>query len=547
MMMKNILKNYLLGIGACCVTAASLPALTACSEWDDHYDNLAVSTSTDLTLWQTMKQQPELSDFCDVLNQTMLLRQHKKTGVSYANLLDGVQTFTVMAPVNGTFSKDSLLKMVATDRGDSIVARSFVGNHLSYAIVSDVDTPKDFFLLSRKRSTIGGGNVAGVPIVAGRSNLMAKGGILHILTAPLAYRNNLYEAMLNNPEYALLGQQLRSYEQDEFNPGQSVPGDMVDGEQIYADSVFNERNIMLERVGLIADEDSTFWMIAPANDEWQRVFSEAMDYFRFDATVENADSLQRYWANYALLNDAIFSRTIQASYKDSLVTYEYDKRYPKYHVFHRPFDQGGIFYGAKETNFSNGVLYTPEHWPFTPVQTYLREIRSEGEKTNLILGSDRCDYVSRTHAADSVSESGYLDITAKKSTDNWFMTFKLENTLAGTYDVCAVVLPMTVYNPDAVNLRPCKFKAEINYVDENGESQTFNCDNITFKSDPLRVDTIVLAENFKFPVCNYKQENMKISVKLMCNIMARETASFSREMFLDCIYLRPKSTPQEDK
>ena len=127
------------------------------------------------------------------------------------------------------------------------------------------------------------------------------------------------------------------------------------------------------------------------------------------------------------------------------------------------------------------------------------------------------------------------------------MTFKLENTLAGTYDVCAVVLPMTVYNPDAVNLRPCKFKAEINYVDENGESQTFNCDNITFKSDPLRVDTIVLAENFKFPVCNYKQENMKISVKLMCNIMARETASFSREMFLDCIYLRPKSTPQEDK
>ena len=369
MMMKNILKNYLLGIGACCVTAASLPALTACSEWDDHYDNLAVSTSTDLTLWQTMKQQPELSDFCDVLNQTMLLRQHKKTGVSYANLLDGVQTFTVMAPVNGTFSKDSLLKMVATDRGDSIVARSFVGNHLSYAIVSDVDTPKDFFLLSRKRSTIGGGNVAGVPIVAGRSNLMAKGGILHILTAPLAYRNNLYEAMLNNPEYALLGQQLRSYEQDEFNPGQSVPGDMVDGEQIYADSVFNERNIMLERVGLIADEDSTFWMIAPANDEWQRVFSEAMDYFRFDATVENADSLQRYWANYALLNDAIFSRTIQASYKDSLVTYEYDKRYPKYHVFHRPFDQGGIFYGAKETNFSNGVLYTPEHWPFTPVQS----------------------------------------------------------------------------------------------------------------------------------------------------------------------------------
>ena len=38
-----------------------------------------------------------------------------------AQLLDGGQSFTVLAPVNGTFNKDSLLRLVQTAVGDSIV------------------------------------------------------------------------------------------------------------------------------------------------------------------------------------------------------------------------------------------------------------------------------------------------------------------------------------------------------------------------------------------------------------------------------------------
>ena len=105
---------------------------------------------------------------------------------------------------------------------------------------------------------------------------------------------------------------------------------------------------------------------------------------------------------------------------------------------------------------------------------------------------------------------------------------------------------MSVYNPDVVG-KACKFKAAINYVNEKGESQSFNCDNTTFKSDPLRVDTILLAENFKFPVCNYDQNNMKVTITLTCNILQRESNTYSREMFLDCIYLRPKSTPEKEE
>jgi len=419
-----------------------------------------------------------------------------------------------------------------------MVERSFVGNHLSNNLTTNSTTPVEFFLLNTKRATLGNNLALQVPVK--EANIKAKGGIMHVLQNTLPYRYNLYEIMLNDPRYSLIGHQLSSYQHDEFDPVQSVEGGMVDGEQIYVDSVFDERNLILERVGKLGDEDSTYLFLVPTANEWQRVWDEAMSYFRYDATVEGGDSLQRFWANYALLNDAIFSRTINKSPNDSLITYEYNKRYPKFHVFHHPFKEGGIFYGTTPQEYSNGTLYTTSHWPFTPQTSYQRELKFEGERTGLILENSGSTYTTHIHAADSVSENEYLDIIPSSVNSNWSMTFKLENTLAGTYDICAVVLPATVYDPNAT-LKPNMFQAVINYVDENGKAQSFDCNKTKFNNDPTRVDTLVLAENFTFPVCNYDQNNMKFTVTLKCSIVARETKNYSREMFLDCIYLRPKN------
>ena len=95
--------------------------------------------------------------------------------------------------------------------------------------------------------------------------------------------------------------------------------------------------------------------------------------------------------------------------------------------------------------------------------------------------------------------------------------------------------------------KPCKFRATINYVDTLGYVQSFNCNNTQFKTDPERVDTVVVAEAFHFPACNYGQTDIKISVKLQCSILARETSSYSREMYLDCIYLRPRTSKTEQQ
>ena len=147
--------------------------------------------------------------------------------------------------------------------------------------------------------------------------------------------------------------------------------------------------------------------------------------------------------------------------------------------------------------------------------------------------------------ADSISENAYLQIIPRTTTSNWELTFRLNNTLAADYDICVVTLPKSVSNWVNPDLRPCKFKATINYVDEKGKEQTFNCDNTQFQSDPEKVDTIVVAEGFHLPVCNYDQQDIKVSLKLSCSILARETSKFAREMYLDCIYLRPKMKSEE--
>lgn len=512
-------------------------ALAACAEWDDHYD--AATAGSDLTLWQTMKQQPQLSDFCDVMEQTKVFRQHRKTSVSYADLLDGGQSFTVLAPLNGTFNKDSLLRLVATAQGDSMVERSFVLNHLSRSNVSALAAIQEMRLANTKRIAIGNGRVGQVSIAT--PNIHAHNGTLHIMQSRVPYNLNLYEAMSDLGPFSDIGAYLRQYEEDEFDENNSLSSGMVDGVPVYVDSVVVERNKLLEKVGLLNAEDSTYWMVAPTNAGWKRAWEEAQSHFVYDATVDKRDSIQQYWTTRALLDDAVFSLTLQDSPEDSLVSGQYDRRHPEYHVFYKPLSEGILSRAERIVQCSNGLLYETAEWPFRPEETYFREVKSEGEATASILDFNSCNYNTRIFSADSVSETGYLDIIPATATANWNATFKVENTLAGTYDVCAVLLPKSVYNPLSPDLRPCKFRALINYVDADGVSQSFNCGNKTFVSDPLRVDTVVLAQGFTFPVCNYDQVNNKVSVRLTCNILARETANYAREMYLDCIYLRPSS------
>ena len=528
----------------CCITAA----LNSCAEWDDHYNPTdSQEAAAQQTLWKQLQQNPQLSDFCQVLQQTKVFRHHKKTAVSYADLLDQGQTFTLVAPVNGSFNRDSLLQLVQTNQGDSIVEKTFVMNHLSRSTTSLGTTSAASKLLMLNAKHLVGDNheIEGVSVTT--PNIHARNGILHITSRPLPYRQNLYEAFSLMPQLSTIGAMLRQYEQDRFDPDASVSAGIVEGVPVYVDSVVIEQNTLLQRIGLIDAEDSTYWVLAPTQQAWQKAYDEATQYFQYDEKVLKRDSIQQFWSLRALLDDAVFNLSEQASPEDSLVSvpYRLNRNYNTTHrqVFHRflkPFMPGGILYDTTPIACSNGILYTTNTWPFTPTETYFRELWSEAEQIQYITTDKDCSYNIRRLAADSISESGYLQIIPRTATSNWELTFRVNNTLRGTYDVCAIILPKAVSNPTNPDLKPNKFKATISYVDLEGATQTFNCNNTQFQNDPLRVDTVVLAEAFQFPACNYDQNDIKVTVKLQCSILARETSRYAREMYLDCIYLRPR-------
>lgn len=533
---------------ALCISAALL--LGACSEWTDHYDGTDASEVGNLSIWQQMKGNPQLSDFCQVLEQTKVFRMHKKTSVSYADLLDGGQAFTVVAPLNGSFNKDSLLQLVQTAQGDSVVERFFVFNHIARSLNSVGAAPKTMLLLNKKHVSLADGAIEGVHLTA--PNLHAKNGVLHVAEKPLPYLRSIYETLCDHPDFDGIGTTLRQYEEDYFDADQSVASGIIEGVPVYVDSVVIEYNRMLQSIGSINSEDSLYWMVAPTAAGWKKAWEETMPYFQYDEKVLKRDSIQHYWTTRALLDDAIFNFNEQRMPNDSLISVPYRLEHssngvgkPVYHVFYKPFQQGGLLSNAEARECSNGMLYKTQQWPFTPEQTFFRQIWSEAEQTYLILNNNDCSYNVRRLAVDSISEGGYLQILPNKATSNWELTLRVNNTLSANYDICAVILPKTI-NDNATELRPCKFKAVINYVDADGTEKTFNCGNTQFKTDPLCVDTVVLAENFSLPACNYAQNDIKVSVKLQCSILARETSSYSREMYLDCIYLRPRSSLKEE-
>ena len=537
---KNIMRIGLIAL----LSPLSSLLFVGCAEWNDHYEDAGATANSNLTLWQQLQANPQLSDFCEVLQETKVFRMHKKSPVSYADLLNSGQSFTVVAPVNGSFDKAQLIQQVQTNQGDSVVEKSFVQNHIARSLSSTKDQTYMVRLLNSKRAEFADGKIAGVTLQS--SNIHAKNGVLHVAAEPLPYRRSIFENLCDEEEFMTIGGLLRTFEEDYFDADASVYNGIIEGERQYVDSVVIERNRLLDQIGYINREDSTYWVVAPKAAGWKKAYDEAVKFFNYDTKVQRRDSLQRLFTTRALLDDAIFNMTLQKAPEDSLISVQYDRHHPEWHRSYKPFEPGGILYGAEKLQCSNGILYQQQEWPFSPSETYFKELWSEAESTALIIDEKDCTYNGRRAEADSISEGAYLRIVPRTATSNWQLTFRVNNTLSGTYDICAIVLPKTIVDPENASRLTTKFKAYVNYADENGDMQTFDCGQ-TFQNDPERVDTIVLAEAFYLPACNYNQTDIKVSVKLQCNIMARESSRFSREMYLDCIYLRPRTSKTEEE
>lgn len=511
----------------------------ACTDtWDDHYGSDRVVSEK--TLLQLVQEAGDLGDFLSVLEHTHVFNNNKPTDVTYADLLGSDQTMTVWAPVDGSFNVDSLLEECRTVQGDSACGQHFVQNHIAHYVTnnSTADT-KSVIMLNSKWLDAKAGSFHGVPYAADRSNLQARNGLLHVLEREAAYSYNVYEGLTSLPRYAHVGSFFKSYEKMELNENASIPSGIVDGQIIYSDSVMYRYNILFNRFGLVNEEDSDYIMLMPDARVWEKVYAEALSHYNY-GTTNKADSLQRYWANASLVRDLVYNRNVGClHWADSVCStsysiYDEDRR----HVYYNPLQPGGIFsstYVRDTMACSNGAIYNLSEWPFTAEQIYFFPVKTEAEIESMMTEYNLCVPSYLSALADSVSD-GYLDIRPASSSSNWTAEFRIPNVLSGTYDICAVVLPKTVANPNSRDFKPNKFKATLTYETLDGTPATYAFEDER-TNDPYRVDTVVIGR-FDIPVCGYGLIEPKVRLRLECSIERRENR-YSREMYLDCLYFKP--------
>ena len=522
------------------VLAVASQGIVGCSDsWNEHYD-MADANGTE-SLLQLVENNPQLSDFLSLLKATHTYNNNHRTSVTFADLLNADQTLTVWAPVNGTFNIDSLLALCQTEQGDSTVGQHFVMNHIAHNLYNmNVATKEDVKMLNDKYLKLNSKALYNASVLPNEYNLPATNGLLHIIDDDAQYTYNIYEGLTSMSEFSYIGKFLSHYEKQELDENLSIQAGIVDGKKVYSDSVMVKENILFRVFDRIMSEDSTFAMLVPDQQTWQPVYEEASQYFNF-GSVEKADSLTDYWTNVSLIRDLIFNRNVQRSEKDSIFTTSVNAAEWPYHVYYKPFEPGGLMDPANIKDSllcSNGYIYRIKQWPFTAEDLYFHPIVVQGEREANLTSYKDCTLNYRSAIGDSISGNGYVDIVPRTSTSNWTATFEIRNTLSGTYDICAVILPKTVYLANSRDFKQNKFKATLNYVDEQGEARSVDYDT-EMTNNPYCVDTVLIGR-FTFPVCNYQQPDATVSLQLQCSITNRQT-TYSREMFLDCIYFKPVS------
>ena len=588
--MKNIFKNIML---------ASVMGTTmmACQDtWDDHYSQVPDTKYGNASLYKVLKAQPELSDFCRVLDATKVLSNNKMTPVTYKDLLDGDQFYTVWAPVNGTFDADSLINMCKTFSGDSLVEVLFVKNHIA-RFAHSVGNAGDsvVLMLNGKNMRMKEGRYADVQI--SESNLAARNGVVHVLQNPATFYNNVFEAMLNRPEFSHIGDFFRYYQVQEFDEASSLASGVVDGKTIYIDSVFYTSNLCLSWFGRINDEDSLYWMLAPTKEVWEPVYEEALSYYNCD-NLKNSDSISSFYAHSAVMEDLFYNphKWIQRSIQDSIVSTSWSSYYTKYepkHRYFRPFDEGGLFNQnwVNVVECSNGTVYEMNTWPFDKYDTYFfpSQVLATTTRDLFDYGGNAAKTVDLTmeniYAHNDTVAQSYLSVTPTSNTDKFFLEYSL-SVLSGCYDIYLVVLPKSVdpsrdMSDNTVagkrNKLPNKFQIDLFYIGRDGQEYKVSsknrykldksqpgfyvdgkkdtsipylfegnaknnkgvADSTLFVNNPYCVDTIKLC-TMEFPVNSMLQtKEGTVRLRITNSVTATESRNYADYLFLDGILLMP--------
>ncbi len=486
-------------------------------KWDEHYQADPAIVS-DKNLWTIIEETPELSSLATILKN-----------YGYDQLLSQTQAYTVFAPTNEALSRlDTTNINVKSELLDNHIARFFIPASGYDDVIVGTFNKKRIKLLYQDGSYIFG-TAAFRPQ---GSTIHASNGMIHILDDYEKFFPNIYEYLAKRTDLDSIRKYIYSFDEILLDEQASVPGDVVNGKLTYLDSVFINSNQLIQKLGYINREDSSYTMVVPNNIAWTEAYNRIKEDFVYYNEVSSiADSLQRANASFAIVQDLIFSNTVQVSPKDSLYSTSRNPFYnPQY-----------LFDGTESFQASNGTIYITNQLKYSALDSWHKPIKVECEHSFGRENTLSTAFPVMTSGLVPVSNGAYLRLSPVSSSGNPTATFEIPNTLSSMYDIYCVFVTEKVNNPNKEGMKPCKVYFNMSYINRSGKIENSRFPETgNIETNPNVIDTILVAPDFEFPTTNYGEKETTVLLKVLSSVSRSETTNYSRELLLDCILLKPK-------
>lgn len=512
-------------------TLVSVLVLSCTEYWDEHYNEIKGERS-ELNITEYIKSQADLSIFSKMLEIS-----------GYDSLLAKAQTYTVWAPLNSGLSNINLT--------DTATITDLVKNHIArFSNPTSGLQSKTIYMLAKKfvvfKREGNSFSIGGQALVAGRFNTATANGTVHCIGSYIPYLSNLWEFIGKTNGLDSLRKYLYSQSTYEFDVNASVEiGTNDHGQSIY-DSVITFTNPVLNKIGMLHLEDSSYLALLPNNSAWIKAYNLIKNGYKTYGA--GGDKIQHINTQQALVNNLVFKYTdSDPSNIDSLVSTTGSN-------FKQP---GYLFTNSSKFNLSNGNVWITDSLRFKASDSWQRPVKIEAENSDYGRKSEYANIYVRSSLGSQfdskVSDSKYLVVeptTASNTTQN-AVTFTIPNTLSGKYNIYCVFVPANI--AVETNTRPYRVSYYLSYrnasgtliadaaIDINRQVTLPNRIGGVFQTNGSEV-TKMLVTQFTFPWCNIISDkteaaNINVKLKVKNEVKITETALYNRTFRVDHIVL----------
>ena len=559
------------------VSVAVTVLVLACCEsetWKDHYSYRSDSSEPVSSLSQTIEKMddPAAQYFVETLKNTFMYNGKKQLTMTYWDMLNEDQFFTVWLPMNVSQADWDVYRSDDPNKDHKRIGTEFILNHIArFSHPVGVTTREKVKMLSDKSFRSVNENIVGINYLA--TNIRCTNGLVHKIEGPIPYSPNLYDYLTGAVSYksangvyydykSKFGEWFSKFTIETLDEERSVKGEINEqGEVEYIDKVIIKSSELMKKFGYINVEDSDYVVVLPTPDLWDQVFDSIKYYFTYRDSLGQTvrDSLQKHWTNSAILTDAFFNINIQKNPNDSVTSTLFKRnerlteKYP-YHVYFKPYANGGLFADRVDSVIcSNGIIYVRNTWPYTD-SIFRRSIRIEAEDYKYSEGS----YTKRSagtvvyYTPDSVKVTTRV-IQLSKRDDTFNADFDISDNLRGKYLLKLIMFPNVTQRrcsyiyPMVINYGDTKVDTLYENIVWNPQKLEDELQKITIGNGintgaPVKPDTIVCGP-FVIPQCDYKSNKTSVRVRIGSMVDSylnkANPGKYDKELWIDCIILEP--------